>query len=323
MKKLLGTCAVTLISLGVCMAQDVPAPATPTSPAPLARLPSAEGIAVVKSTANIFHGTQNDPTPWECEPTLLYAAKYPLAERDANFVLDFCSVLSLSKRGAVGSNVFDVASNVERERPKTEQKLQRYRDAKQFFLEVPGMRVAYQGIPGHYRLSWHVPKLEVLSRANYALMSEYANELYARKDPNSAMNRLSSTSQVEDYKRTGMEFFDRKYGKGASVALNQPMPWPTVDQVPLLATDEKTEYALENLTSNPPQREIDGTTFFQLARTGNLFFSVDTNGGTVHVTPLFLEAWLYKKVIRIPLAGDGYSITCKPSGLIGKSFKCE
>lgn len=323
MKKLLGTCAVTFISTGACLAQDASAPVMSPGPTLLTRSADAEGIAVIKSTGNLLRGIQNDPTPWECEPTLLYAARYSLTERDANFVLDFCSVLSLSKRGAFGSNIFDVASNVARERPKTEQKLKRYRDAKQFFLEVPGMRLAYQGPSGNYRLNWHVPKFEVLGRATDGLMGEYANEPRTQKDPNSAMNRFSSTAQVEDYKRTGMEFFDRKYGKSATVALNHPMPWPTVDQISLLAMDDKTGYALENLTSNQPQRDIDGTTFFQLDRTGNLFFSVEASGNDVRVIPLFLEAWLYKKIVRIPLSGTSYTITCKTSGLFGKSFKCE
>lgn len=319
MKKLASVCLFFWGTAASCFGQENQT----AQPIPLARSADAEGIAVVKSIGNLLHGTQNDPTPWECEPTLLYAAKYQLATRDLDFVLDSCSVLSLSKRGAVGSNYFDVSNNVARELPKTESKLQRYRNAKQFYLQVSAMRLTYQGARGHYQLSWHVPHLEVLNRATFGLMSEYENDVRNQRNASFSPNGLSAAALSEDYKRTGMEFFDRKYGRGASVALNQPLPWPTNQQVAIEAFDEKTEYALENLTSNPPQREIDGTTFFLLDRTGNLFFSAESDGNVVHVTPLFLEAWLYKKVVRIPLAGAAYTMSCKTSGLFGKSFKCE
>ncbi len=313
--------AATLLS-GTCNAQENP-PAAPVNQAAPMRTSKVEGIAVVKSQGNLLHGMQSDPTPWECEPTLLYAAVYPLSQRDTDFVLDFCSVLSLFKRGAVGVNFYDVTDNVTRERPKTEQKLQRYRDAKQFFLEVPNMRLDYAGRPGRYQLSWHVPKLEVLQRASYALTSQYMSELRNSKAGRPFPDRYSSAALSEDYRKTGIEFFDRKYGKGASVSLDKPLPWPTVERIAINAADDKTAYALEALTNNPPQREIDGTTFFQLDLTGNLFFGVEPAGNAVRVTPLFLEAWLYKKVVRIPLEADSYTMTCKTSGLFGKSFKCE
>ncbi len=176
---------------------------------------------------------------------------------------------------------------------------------------------------GYYRLAWRLPQLEVLHQATYALAKGYFNEIRDERVGKAAPDGRSTMALAEDYKRTGMEFFDRKYGKGASVSLSRPLPWPTVDQIALSAADERTAYALENLTSNPAQREIDGTPFFQLGLTGNLFFSVEPAGDAVRVTPLFLEAWLYKKVVRIPLDGTSYTMTCKTSGLFGKSFKCE
>ncbi len=321
MKTTIGMCVVAALLAANSYGQvETPSPAA--RPAPV-RSPTAEGIAVIKSKGNLLHGMQNDPTPWECEPTLLYAAVYPLSQRDMDFVLDFCSVLSLFKRGAVGVNFYDVTDNVSRERPKTEQKLQRYRDAKQFFLEVPNMRLAYTGRPGRYQLSWHVPRLEVLQRANYALTSEYMSELRNSKAGRPVPDRFSSAALSEDYRRTGMEFFDRKYGKGASVSLDHPLPWPTLERITINSDDDKTAYALEALTNNTQQREIDGTTFFQLDLVGNLFFSVEPAGDAARVTPLFLEAWLYKKVVRIPLDADSYTMTCKTSGLFGKSYKCE
>ena len=321
MKKLIGICTLLLSIMGACLAQDAPSSAS-VSPV-VSRSPSAEGIAVVKSVGNLLHGTQNDPTPWECEPTLLYAAKYPMSQRESDYVLDFCSVLALSKRGAVGSNYIDVTNNVASEIPRTQKKLQRYRDADQFFLEVSGMRLAYQGKVKQYQLSWRVPRLEVLSKASSTLMAGYLSDLRASRNSTIGPNGFSTVALGEDYKRTGMEFFDRKYGKGASISLSRPLPWPTNQGIVLTASDDKTEYALENLTSNPPQREIDGTTFYQLSLTGNLFFGLVQDGDAIRAVPQFVEVWLYKKVVRIPLATDGYAITCKTSGLFGRSYKCE
>lgn len=79
MRKLIGIGALLLFVIGPCLAQDA-SPGASSQPV-LTRSPNAEGIAVVKSAGNLIHGTQNDPTPWECEPTLLYAAKYPLSQR--------------------------------------------------------------------------------------------------------------------------------------------------------------------------------------------------------------------------------------------------
>ncbi len=291
------------------------------SSAQMKRAANAEGISVVKSTPNLFHGTQNDPTPWECEPSLLYAAKYPLSQRETDFVLDYCSVLALAKRGRLGGNVIDVSNAVAAELPNTKKKFQRYQDADQFFLEVSGMRLTYAGAPKHYVLAWQVPQLPLIGIANHGLANAYAAQ--RANDPNHMPGMVSPIGLDQDYRKFGLEFFDRKYGPNASVSLSKLAPWPSMGRIALTASDDKSEYALETLTNNVPLREIDGTTFHQLELTGNLFYTVSVQNDSVQVTPQFLEAWLYKKIVRIPLSAETYTINCKTSGLFGKSYKCE
>ena len=285
------------------------------------RAANAEGIAVVKTTPNVFHGMQNDPTPWECEPSLLYAAKYPLSQRESDFVLDYCTVLALAKRGRLNGNYIDVSNAVASELPATQKKLQRYRDAGQYFLEVSSMRLAYAGSPKHYALSWQVPRLPLIGIATKGLTNAYAAQ--RADDPHHIPGVVSPIGLDQDYRKFGLEFFDRKYGPNASVSLSRPAPWPGVDRIYLTAADDKTEYALETLTNNVPLREIDGTMFHQLELTGNLFFTVSAEKGAIEAKPQFLETWMYKKIVRITLSGDTYTISCKTSGLFGKSYKCE
>ncbi len=316
--------ALLLAIASGCSTQGDSSSGSPSNLAVSTRAVKAEGIAVTKSTPNLLHNMDNDPTPWECEPTLLYTAKYPLPQRDTDFVLDFCSVLSLAKRNQLGSNYIDVSNNVARETPKTQQKLQRYRDSNQFYVEVTGVTLAPTPTRNQYRLTWTQPKLDLLGIATTDLVRIYAGELKQANATNIPSARYSSFALGQDYRKFGLEFFDRKYGKQAAVALKNALPVPAISQMLLQAHDDTTEYALEDLVNNPAMTDTtDHSVYRLLDRTGYLYFGVESGAAGVKVTPQYLELQLFRKPARISLAANDYAITCRTSGLIGKSFKCE
>jgi hypothetical protein len=317
-------CALLLAITSGCSTQGDSSPGSLSASAVPIHAPKAEGIAVTKSTPNLLHGMDNDPTPWECEPTLLYAAKYPLAQRDGDFVLDFCSTLSLVKRNQLGSNYIDVSNNVAREIPRTQQKLQRYRDTNRFYIEVTGVNLGLTPTRNQYQLTWTLPKLDLLGVATVDLAHIYAGELKHATATNIPPAQYSSSAVGQDYRKFGLEFFDRKYGKQAAVTLKNTLPIPAVSQMLLQAHDDTTEYALEDLVSNPAMTDaIDHSVYHLLDRTGYLYFTVESDASGVRVTPQYLELQLFRKLARISLAANNYAITCKTSGLLGKSFRCE
>jgi hypothetical protein len=208
--------------------------------------------------------------------------------------------------------------------PKTQQKLQRYRDTNRFYVEISGVTLALTPTRDQYRLSWTPPKLDLLTTATADLAHIYASELKHATATNIPPAQYSSFAVGQDYRKFGLEYFDRKYGKQAAVSLKNTLPVPTVSQMILQAHDDTTEYALEDLVNNPAMTDvIDHSVYRLLERTGYLYFTVESDASGVRVTPQYLELQLFRKTARISLTANYYAITCKTSGLLGKSFKCE
>ena len=272
-----------------------------------------EGIAVNKSEGNPLNN-QKKELAWECEPSLLYAAKYNLPQKDIDYVVDFCSAMALVKRDRISQNVIAAADDIEKENSKTKEKFQRYQNTSHFFIAAENIKMTYTGQKGRYRLNWELPAL------NIALLKN-AKQVFANGFIGETLN---SNSQVDQAYRSksASEFFDRKYGN-YTVGLKKAELFPSDVGAELIAADELTEYAFEELRNNVGLPEMNHQLSYVLSKSGELQFDIQVNGAEIKIEPQVLKLMFFRRPFKLILGQSNVTVACKKAGLFNVAYKCE